>query len=149
MVNMDLIEIVRGWVENWCWNWWMVVVRHWCSRYRWMIHFRYREGICWSMGVGRNRYRWYGLWMICINNWCRWMVGFRYCRWMYRYRRMWRRYWSWWVWNRWLVRGRRRRRMRSRYRARGWMVMQVWWWLHWFPNSKIDKGLDHVVGVLG
>ena len=172
MVNVDLIEIVGGWVENWCWNWWVVVVRHWCSRYRWMIRFRYREGICWSRGVGRNRYRWYGLWMICINNWCRWMVRFRYYRWMYRYRWRWRRYWSWWVgyrwlirgrwrmrgryryrcwweWNRWLVRGRWRRRMRSRYRARVWMVMQVWWWLHWLPNSKTDKGLNHVVSVLG
>ena len=95
VVNVDLVEIVGGWVEDRCWNWWMVVVRHRCSRYRWMISFRYRKGVCRSRG--RNRYRWYGLWMICIDHWCRWMVRFRYCRWMYRYRRMWHRYWSWWA----------------------------------------------------
>ena len=38
--------------------------------------------------------------------------------------------------------------MRGRCRAWVRMVMQVWYWLDWLPNSKIDKGLDHVVGVL-
>ena len=107
MVNVDLIEIVGGWVENWRWNWWMVVVRYWCSRYRWMISFRYRkgrcsnwwvvwsryrwlisfwyrEGKCRSWGVVRNRYRCgYGFWMIYINHWNRWVLCFRYwSRWM-------------------------------------------------------------------
>ena len=61
------------------------------SRYRWVISFRYREGVCRSRGVVRNRYRWYGFWMICINHWNRWVwVCFRYWgRWM------WCRYWSW------------------------------------------------------
>ena len=110
-----------------------------------MISFRYREGRCRSRGVLRNRYKCgYRFWMIYINHWNRWVLCFRYwSRWM------WRRYWSWWVWNRWLVRGRWRWRMRGRCRAWVRMVMQVWYWLDWLPNSKIDKGLDHVVGVLG
>ena len=110
VVNVDLVEIVGGWVEDWRWNWWVVVVRYWCSgnrwmvsfryregrcsnwwrvssRYRWMISIRYREGVYRSGGVVWSRHRWNWFWMIGINHWYRWVVHFRYRnRWMYRYR---------------------------------------------------------------
>ena len=145
VVDVDLVEIVGCWIEDWCRNRWMVVVWHWCCRYWWMISFRYRkgrsrsrnrgvvsfryrEGLWWGRGLVGSRWRWCRLWMICINHWYRWVVCFGHWRW-------------------WLVRGRERWSIWDRYGGWVWVVMHVGF--HWFTNSKADKGLDHMVGMLG
>ena len=104
---------------------------------RWMVSIRYGDGRCWSWWWRESRYNRSRFRLICVNHRNRYRCegGFRY--------RYWQRSW----WNRWLVRG--WRRVWGGWRHRVGMVVRFWCRLHWLADSKVNEGLDHMVGVLG